>query len=211
MTLAADTTTQRRQRLRGAVIGGSFGTAFLLANAHTPLGQAAADLFRALAIVGFVTLVFAARRARSRPAPHASREEPVNLFGGRYWLIVAAEAVLLLSGLLMIWLVGAPSQAYLPWTVLVVGAHFVAFRLVGVWAGRLTIVAAVLIALGIAGLIMTATSAIDWVSFVSGVLSGLSLLGGSLTVPARELDWTRSPHGPAFDAPTRSRLDRMEP
>jgi MFS family permease len=192
MAPANHSLSQRRQRLRGAAIGGTFGAAFLLANAHTPLGPAAADLFRTFAIVGFVALVIVARRAPRAPRTQSSRDRQVNLFDRRYWVIVAAEAAMLLLGLLVIWLVGAPSQAYLPWTVLVVGAHFVGFRIVGIWGGSLALVAGVLIALGTGGLIMTATPAINWVPFVSGVLSGLTLLGGSLSITARELDWPRN-------------------
>ncbi len=171
-----------RQRVQGAVIGGTFGSVFLLANAQTPLGAAAADLFRVLAVLGFVALLIARRRAlasrsRGRAAPSGER---VDLFGRGWRRIVAAEGAALAAGFVVIWLIGAPSETYLPWTVFVVGLHFIAFHLAGVWQGRIVQTAGVLTALGIAGLALAASPATDWIPFVSGVLAGITLLTGSL-------------------------------
>ncbi len=177
-----------RRRPRGAFVGGVFGLVFVLANAHTPLGPTAASVFRGVGVAGFVVLLAAGRRVLARtPENRRERPEPgFDLFGRRYRQIVAGEVVLLGAGLATIWAIGAPTQAYLPWTVLVVGLHFVAFRYAGVWAGGIVPVAAILIVLGIAGLVMTDTSAVDWIPLVSGVLTGLTLLGGCLTTAARQ-------------------------
>jgi hypothetical protein len=183
--MTVDTTTSRirRQRVQGALIGGIFGFAFLIANARTPLGAAAAELFRALAIIGLIALLLGRRRALSRP-PRSRRtrggEERIDLFGHRYWLIVAGEVTALVAGYVVIWLIDAPSETYLPWTVFVVGLHFIPFRLVGVWQGSIAQTAGILIALGIAGLALASASDTRWIPFVSGVLAGVTLLAGSL-------------------------------
>jgi len=172
-----------RQRVQGAVAGGTFGSVFLLANAQTPLGSIAADLFRGLAVAGLVLLLIGRRRALTgriggRAAADGGR---VDLFGRRWRLIVAGEAAALAAGFVGIRLIGAPNETYLPWTVVVVGLHFVAFHLAGVWQGRIAVTAGVLTTLGIAGLALAATSESDWIPFVSGVLAGIALLVGSLS------------------------------
>jgi heme-degrading monooxygenase HmoA len=184
----------RRQRIQGALIGGVFGFVFLVANARTPLGQAAADLFRALAILGLILLLIGRRRALHRRAvSEASRAEQIDLFGRRWRLIVAAEVAALTAGFIVIWQIGAPSETYLPWTVFVVGLHFIAFRFAGVWQGRIAETAGILTALGIAGLALAATAETDWIPFVSGVLAGITLLGGSLTAMRRAISTTGMP------------------
>ena len=112
-----------------------------------------------------------------------------NLFGRRYWVIIAAEAALLAIGFIAIWGIGAPSQTYLAWTALIVGLHFIAFRLTGVWRGGIMVPAALLIIFGVAGLAL-ATFAADWIPLVSGVLSGFTLLCGSFAVAVRQA-WSR--------------------
>jgi hypothetical protein len=182
VTAHASVRKVERQRIQGALIGGVFGFVFLVANAQTPLGQVATDLFRALAILGLVLLLIGGRRALQRPpAAEGSRAEQTGLFGRRWRLIVAAEIAALAAGFIVIAQVGAPSQTYLPWTVFVVGLHFIAFRLAGVWQGRIAQIGAILTMLGIAGLVLAATAETDWIAFVSGVLAGNTLLGGSLT------------------------------
>ncbi len=142
-------------------------------------------------MVGFILMLVARRRALGR-APARLSDRPYagpNLFGSRYWAIVAAEAALLAAGFIAIWGIGAPSQTYLAWTALIVGLHFIAFRLTGVWRGRIMAPAALLILFGVGGLAL-ATFAADWIPLVSGVLSGFTLLGGSLSVAARAA-WPR--------------------
>ncbi len=131
---------------------------------------------------------------RALDGAHARRaDDPdvaaANLFRRRYWAIVAAEAALLAIGFIAIWGIGAPSQTYLAWTALIVGLHFIAFRLTGVWRGGIMAPAALLILFGVAGLAL-ATFAADWIPLVSGVLSGFTLLGGSFAVAVRQA-WSR--------------------
>lgn len=189
MTAEAAPDRLARRRVQGAVIGGTFGAVFLLANAQTPLGRVAADLFRAVAVLGIVALLIGRRRALSRPRGARATADGgrVDLFGHRWRVIVAGEVVALAAGFVVIRLVGAPAQTYLPWTVFVVGLHFVAFHLAGVWQGRIVQVAGSLTALGVAGLALAATAESDWIPFVSGVLAGLALLGGSLSAMRRGL------------------------
>ncbi len=172
----------RRQRVQGALIGGIFGFAFLMANAQTPLGGAAAELFRALAILGLIALLIVRRRALSRPrrARRTPAGERIDLFGRRYWTIVGGEVAVLLAGYIVMWLIGAPSETYLPWTVFVVGLPFIPFRLMGVWRGSIAQNAGILMALGIAGLGLASASDTRWIPLVSGVLAGATLLTGSL-------------------------------
>lgn len=64
--------TAGSQRVTGALICGTFGVAFMLANADTPLGATATVTFRFLAGAGLIVLYVAAARAR-RLRPAASR------------------------------------------------------------------------------------------------------------------------------------------
>jgi Fe-S cluster assembly iron-binding protein IscA len=182
------------QRLTGALIGGAFGMAFVVANASTPLGPTAALVFRIVAGASFLALLAAVRRAVALEASLlASRQQlDVNLFGHRYWQIVAAEVALLGIGSLVIWRVGAAAQTYLAWTALVVGAHFIAFRYAGVWSAGVVPPGVLLILFGLAGIVLAAASAPHWIPFVSGVLSGFTLLAGSLSIVAREAVRRRS-------------------
>lgn len=81
-------------------------------------------------------------------------------------------------GLAAIWALGAATEMYLPWTVLVVGAHFLGFVYVRIWPRRILVTALVMIALGIAGLAVAATADRDWTPLISGVLTGLTMLAG---------------------------------
>ena len=128
----------------------------------------------------------ARRRALSGPLP-APAAADVNLFGRNYWLIVAAELAVLVAGLAALSALGTARQTYVAWIALVVGLHFIAFRYAGVWRGSIAGPASFLVVLGLAGLGLAASSHARWIPLVSGVLSGLILLGGSLSVAAREL------------------------
>ncbi len=180
-----------RQRLTGALIGGIFGLVFVIANARTPLGASVATHFRVLAVAGFVALVLARRRALRDPLP--ARPAPAtHLFGRRYWVIIAGEVFLLVVGYVALSAAGAPDQAGVAWIALVVGLHFLAFRVAGVWGGGSVLSATPLVILGAAGLVMAAAGAASWVPLVSGVLSGFTLLTGSLSVTVREVRAARA-------------------
>ena len=180
-------------RTTGALIGGTFGGGFVLANASTPLGAQTTAGFRILAIAGLVGLYLAAGKARRQVRvrhPQVSRptsEASVNLFGRRYWLIVTTEAALLGLGIGLLRAFGTPQPTNVAWITLIVGLHFIAFRYAGVWKYSITRSAAVLVGLGLAGLALAAASEPGWTSFVSGVLAGFVLLAGSLYAISREL------------------------
>jgi hypothetical protein len=174
-----------------ALIGGTFGAAFVLADAHTALGDQAAAVFRILAAVGLVAVYVAAGRASRHSRSRGDRASPpsgsANLFGRGHWLIVAGELVLLGIGLWGLRALGAPQQANVAWIVLIVGLHFFAFRIAGVWEHGVTVPATLLVVFGLAGLGLAASSDPEWTSFVSGVLSGFTLLSGSIYALSREL------------------------
>ena len=155
--------------------------AFVVANTHSPLDAAASITLRILAVVALVVLValsvFAGRssgRQRSLSERRHGKDE-TSWYGRGFWLIVAGELALFEAGFQLLRVLGAPPQSRVCWIALVVGLHFVAF-------GRLwrEPIGAIVFALGAAGLGMSDTPAVDWAPFVSGVLSGLVLLTGSL-------------------------------
>ncbi|MFC4060060.1 hypothetical protein ACFOWE_17275 [Planomonospora corallina] len=97
-----------------------------------------------------------------------------------YLVIVAIEVVLLFGGIAALRVLERPEETNVAWIALIVGVHFVALG--PVWKNRsIMLPGAVLTVLGLAGLAMTFTSALPWVPFVSGVLSGATLLAGCLT------------------------------
>ncbi|GAA3101903.1 hypothetical protein GCM10017600_32840 [Streptosporangium carneum] len=101
-------------------------------------------------------------------------------------MIVVLEAVALFGGIQVLRLLGWAPQAGVAWTALVVGVHFVA--LWPVWREVSILIPGIgLVALGLAGLVMVWTQAVEWVPFVSGVLSGLVLLAGSVFYARKEL------------------------
>jgi hypothetical protein len=171
------------QHVTGALIGGTFGAVFVLADANTPLGDVAAAVFRIGAVGGLLGLYLGAARTRRhharRPAGSWADTEGLNLFARRYWLIVAGELALIGIGLGALGALGAPQQANVAWIALIVGLHFIAFRVADVWGNNVLRPAAALVAFGLAGLGLAAASYAGWTSFVSGVLSGFVLLSGS--------------------------------
>jgi hypothetical protein len=174
----------RNGRLLGATVGGIFGAIWLIASANTPLGNEVAVVFRVIGIAAIVVLLVARRRAGERPSQQAGR---VNLFGRAYWQIVAGETAALAIGFAAFAAAGAPSQVYRPWTAIVVAVHFVAFRRAGVWQGSAVWPVVPLLVVGIAGFALAYTPDANWVSLVTGVGTGLILLGGTLRVMAVEL------------------------
>lgn len=193
----------RHGRLVGATVGGIFGSIWLIASADTPLGHGAAVAFRIVGTVGIVVLLNAQRRARRPPdAAPAVEDTRVNLFGRAYWQIVAGELAALAIGCAVFAAAGAPTQVYRPWTAIVVALHFIAFHHAGVWQGNPIWPVVPLLAVGIAGIALAYTSAADWVSLVTGIGAGLTLLGGSLRVIARELTAPRAPTSEARHEPS---------
>lgn len=167
----------------GHVIGASFGLVFVVLNS-SPMGPVLRGVVCALAGAAFAVVL--AAFARTVAAERRSeRRDPMEVFGPRYWLIVAVEVVALFGGLAV--LTRIEPAAALGWIALVVGVHFV--PLSRLWApGRtqiLTIGVAVAV-LGVVGLVLAFTTHDEsLVALVSGVGSGVVLLGSTLTSALR--------------------------
>ncbi|MEU4247290.1 hypothetical protein AB0F15_07770 [Amycolatopsis sp. NPDC026612] len=163
-----------RQQFLGALIGAAFGTVFVLVNSGAPVPAAAGWVLRALAVLALAAVVVLGVRAGGRLTL-----EGRPMFGPAYRVIVIGEVVLLVAGFFVLDLLEAPVQANVAWIATVVGLHFAA--LASAWKARsILVVGVVLTVLGVAGLALLGTPGRPWVPFVSGVLPGVTLLGGSL-------------------------------
>ncbi|MER6948707.1 hypothetical protein ABT294_32270 [Nonomuraea sp. NPDC000554] len=155
-------------------------------NAHAPLNAVIGTLLRivaALALASVIAMWFQAiRRARATGVEPAlpGQAQGAAMFGRGFAVVVVVEAVALFGGIALMRAWQVPEQANVAWIAFVVGVHFVA--LAPVWKSRsIALPGAVLTVLGVVGFVMAATSALDWVPFVSGVLSGVTLLAGCVT------------------------------
>jgi hypothetical protein len=171
------------QRMAGLLIAAVGGTVFVFVNTQSPLNSTIVILLRVLAAItlaGLVVMWFlTARRVRTGGGNPESTPGPrgQSPFSGGYWLIVIAEGVLLFGGLALLRPLGLPGQANIAWVAFVVGVHFIALG--PVWKEKsIMVLGAIITVLGIIGFVMAATSALAWVPFVSGVLSGITLLVG---------------------------------
>ncbi|MGI5485607.1 hypothetical protein [Microtetraspora malaysiensis] len=170
--------------MTGLLVGAVFGAVFVVVNAQSPLNPVAAILLKVaacLAAVGVLAMWFVSARSErsaeeAQPAEGARR----NMFG-RGYLVVVAEAILLFGGIRVLAIWGRPEEANVAWVALVVGVHFIA--LAPIWKEwGIAVPGVVLTVLGAAGLVLASTTAIAWVPFVSGVLSGIVLLTGSVVL-----------------------------
>ncbi|WP_433235249.1 hypothetical protein ACQPYK_25020 [Streptosporangium sp. CA-135522] len=171
--------------MTGMLIGATFGAIFVFINASAPLNAALGILLRvaaALALAGVIAMwLQAIRQARATGVEPAlpGAAQGATMFGRGFLLVAVIEAVALFGGIAVLGAWQQPEQVNVAWVAFVVGVHFVA--LAPVWKSRaIAVPGAVLTVLGIAGFVMAATAALDWVPFVSGVLSGATLLAGSL-------------------------------
>ncbi|NUR89332.1 MAG: hypothetical protein HOY71_35055 [Nonomuraea sp.] len=181
------------QRMTGLLIGAVFGAVFVFVNAHEPLNSGAGVVLRVLAALALVAVVLlwfraarpgSAQRAGSSQRAGSEGAPPAAFFGVAYRWVVLGEIVLLFGGLWVMRALGVPEQVNVAWIAFVVGVHFVA--LAPVWRESSILLPGVtLTVLGVAGFIMAAVSATAWIPFVSGVLSGVVLLGGSLAFALR--------------------------
>lgn len=175
----------------GHVIGSLFGLVFVLVNS-APLMPASRIIVCVAAVAAFIVIVIAfIRTARvstqRRGTVQSEADDSVVGFTGRYWIIVGVEAILLFGGLAIVRQV-EPAAA-LGWIALVVGIHF--FPLSQLWtSGRAQImaIAFAMTALGIVGLVIAFTKHdADVVALVSGVGSGIVLLGTAFIIALRTL------------------------
>ncbi|SNS67246.1 hypothetical protein SAMN05216276_1013152 [Streptosporangium subroseum] len=180
------------QRMTGMLIGAVFGTVFVIVNAHSPLNTVVGIVLRVAASVSLACViamwVLAGRRGRAEGAQPAGIPGPpaARMFNRGYWLVVVAEVVLLFGGIAVFRAWERPEETNVAWIAFVVGVHFIA--LAPAWKHRGIILPGVILSLfGVAGLVLSATSAVEWVPFVSGVLSGVTLLAGCLFFARRGL------------------------
>ncbi|MCG5212825.1 hypothetical protein [Streptosporangium sp. KLBMP 9127] len=157
---------------------------FVLVNAHEPLNPLIGICLRVAAVLGLVSVivmwVVTVGRARTAGGQADGIPGPAgNMFSRGYLVVVAAEAILLFGGIALLNAWGQPPQMNVAWVAVVVGVHFIA--LAPIWKHYgIMMPGVILTVFGLAGFIMAATSAITWVPFVSGVLSGVTLLAGSI-------------------------------
>lgn len=175
----------------GHVIGASFGLVFVLVNS-APVATAVRVTLCILAVAAFL-VVIAAFIKTVRIGGRGERADANLGFNGRYWLIVGGEAILLFGGITIVRLI--EPAASLGWIALVVGVHF--FPLARLWAaGRAQLVgiAIAMTVLGIVGIVIAFTTHnADVVALVSGVGSGIVLLGSITFVAVRTLTWRPVP------------------
>jgi hypothetical protein len=181
------------QRLIGLLVGAVFGMLFVAINAHEPLPAAVGAPLRVIAGIALAFVVFvyfaAGKLIKTGAAPEEAPRGP--MFGKGYLIVVAVEVVALFGGIQVLRLLEQPTEMTVAWIAFVVGAHFVA--LAPLWKAPSMLVPGLLpTVLGIAGLIMAATGAVAWVPFVSGVLSGIVLLGGSAYMAWQQLATLRT-------------------
>jgi hypothetical protein len=166
------------QRMTGLLVGAMFGVVFVLINAQSPLNSLTVTLLRVAACLGAAGVIamwfVTARKERSAGGPQR------NMFSRAYLVVVAAEVLLLFGGLRLLAAWERPEQMNVAWVAFVVGVHFVA--LAPIWKDwSIAVPGGVLTVLGAAGLLLASTEAVAWVPVVSGVVSGVVLLAGSLT------------------------------
>lgn len=168
------------QRMTGLLVGAVFGAVFVVVNAQSPLNTVTVNVLKVaacLAAASVIAMWFATARGERQPTAAGSRR---GMFGRGYLIVVAAEVILLFGGLRLLAAWERPEQTNVAWVAFVVGVHFVA--LAPVWKDwGIAVPGAALTLLGVAGLVLASTSAVAWVPLVSGVLSGVILLAGSVT------------------------------
>ncbi|MEW2416464.1 hypothetical protein AB0953_22445 [Streptomyces sp. NPDC046866] len=173
----------------GRIIGGSFGVVFVQISAGT-LPKAVGGPLRVLAVAAFVGMLVVRRRVdAARPADDAAPAPRVD-FGRRYWYVVAAEAVALLAGLVLINPVLHAPQATVGWIAFVVGVHF--FGLATAWRfPSLRTLGAAMAACGLGGMALACFGAPPAViAAVAGTTPGVLLLA-----------WTWRPGAAVSSAP----------
>lgn len=180
-------------RFVGFLVGGGFGTAFVLANSGPPLDPAVALVLRVLAVAALVAVVALVVALERGPAQEPGPNDPRMRFGAFFGAVLVVEAVALFGGIQVLRFLDAPMQANVAWIALVVGLHF--FPLARHWRIRaLGYAAAFMTVLGLAGLAMAFTGSPEWVPLVSGVCNGAGMLTGIVVSLAADL--RRAPAAP---------------
>jgi hypothetical protein len=127
-------------------------------------------------------LVLSVRVYRRRPGPTGGVRR--SLFGWKYWLVVAIEAVALFAGTRILTDLGHPELG-VAWVAVVVGTHFFALaRIFGL--ARFHVLGATITTCGLAGFVLRMLGEVDPIAVVSGVVSGFVLLAFGLWAFAPE-------------------------
>jgi hypothetical protein len=163
------------------LIGGAFGLVYVVAGAGA-LPSPTAPVLRLLAIAAFVGLLITARMIITGPGDRAPETAP---FSRGYWIVVAAEAVAIGTGVVVLAVMLHAPRAILGWVTLVVGVHF--FGLAHVWKRRFyTWLGAVITACGVAGLAAAAVGApATVIAAIAAITPGLLLLAASFLLIGR--------------------------
>jgi hypothetical protein len=157
----------------GALVGAVGGLAFIVFNAW-----ALGDLWSTVAIViGVIWFLWVLRAVLRVPEdPDAYRPDARQMQA--FWIVVVLEALLIIGGTqLAIRVLDLPS-ASVPWVATVLGAHWLAFRLVFqqevfLWLGWFTLTC------GLVGLMvaLTGVGGSEATAIASGLLVGVVMLG----------------------------------
>ena len=177
-------------RFAGFFVGSVFGLVFVLVNSGPPLPPVLATVLRTLAVIAAVAIVVlvaltmrreSARevidaRSGSEGAESVPERTRFDAFFGAVTLI---EFALIFGGITLLTRLGAPPQTGVAWVALIVGLHF--FPLALRWRQpEILFLAWYATVLGVLGLILVATGHAVWAPLVSGVLTGVGMLGGSV-------------------------------
>lgn len=167
----------------GSVIAVAFGLVFIVVNSGelpTPWSLGIRLVAVLIAVVLVVCLVRQLRHAARRAAPQIPMA-----FGRRYWLIVAAEVVALVVGLILINGVLQVGRFGVAWVAVVVGVHFLGLATIW-WPRGFTVLGAVIALLGVAGFVVGALGgSAAAIGVVAGIASGAALFVMVATALAR--------------------------
>src|SRR3954447_6018192 len=136
----------------GVLVGAGFGTIFVLGNSGAPMPPSTGAALKVACVVAALTVLLATALRRSHPQRFGTDQNP---FGRAFRLVLAAEVLVGVAGLLSLRLAGAPDQANVAWTALVVGGHFLALAVVWQDIG-IAVVGAVMATVGLTGLTLVA-------------------------------------------------------
>ncbi|MEU4361784.1 hypothetical protein [Promicromonospora sp. NPDC023987] len=180
-------TTPVQGREIGAQIAGAFGLVFVWINStalplavRVPLLVAAGIALAAILLLSVRSYRQQADREGSARAgtDQSTARASGSPFGRKYWLVVGIEAIALFGGSQIIIGLGYPELG-IAWVAFVVGTHF--FPLARIFRlARFHVLGAIITAFGIAGFTIRAFGHVEPIAVVSGVLSGLALLGFGL-------------------------------
>lgn len=173
----------------GHLIGASFGLGFMVANSGT-LNPALHVTALTLAVAAFLVVVIAFGRTRRRTKNAADNAETLR-FNKPYRLVVVIEAIALIAGLAILRQI-QPS-VILGWIALVVGLHFIALAYLWMRNIEILTIGIAMVILGITGTVIGFyTQQADAVALISGVGSGIVLLGWTLAQSIRTLFYRRT-------------------